>query len=129
MQPRVRGELGALLVNCHVSQQLKEAYWADHSAAATAIKEGGPAKRTRAALKHAGAIADELQQPGARGGDFKANPEAKDAEKLLETHDCNTLKSDQYEDQKRTTAGALFMVSACGLFIGEASACAPLPRR
>ena len=62
-----------------------------------------------------------------RGGDFKANPEAKDAEKLLETHDCNTLESDQYEDQKRTTAGALFMVSACGLFIGEASACAPLP--
>lgn len=115
--------------DCHVSQQLKEAYWADHSAAATAIKEGGPAKRTRAALKHAGAIADELQQPGARGGDFKANPEAKDAEKLLETHDCNTLKSDQYEDQKRTTAGALFMVSACGLFIGDASACAPLPRR
>ena len=55
--------------------------------------------------------------------------EAKDAEKLLETHDCNTLKSDQYEDHKRTTAGALFMVSACGLFIGEASACAPLPRR
>ena len=31
---------------------------------------------------------------------------------------CQTLKEEQYSEKKRTTAGGLFMVSACGLFIG-----------
>lgn len=47
-------------------------------------------------------------------GDFKIDAATKEKLKFK----CQTLKEVQYSEQKRTTAGGLFIVSACGLFVG-----------
>ena len=52
----------------------------------------------------------------ARAGEFK--PPSQQAQKEIDEHSCKP-KSEQYgEDKKRTTAGGVFMVSGCGLFVG-----------
>ena len=40
------------------------------------------------------------------------------SEKKSLSFKCQTLKEEQYAEKKRTTAGGLFIVSACGLFVG-----------
>ena len=75
-----------------------------------ASSEGPPSKRTRAA--HAGRAAAALL--GAASGEFKIDA----AERAELKFKCATLKENQYPERRRRTAGGLFMVSACGLFVG-----------
>ena len=63
-------------------------------------------------MKHVGAEAAKNLQ--AARGDFRVD----EAEKKDLSFKCQTLKEEQYPERKRTTSGGLFMVSACGLFIG-----------
>lgn len=62
--------------------------------------------------KHIGATAAKLAT--AASGDFHIDAAQQKAIKFK----CQTLKEEQYSEKKRTTAGGLFMVSACGLFVG-----------
>ena len=98
---------------CDLGGDLIEPYWEKASEQAAASAEGPPAKRTRGAKKkHIGAEAARLGQ--AASGDFRIE----EAEKKALKFKCQTLKEEQYAEKKRTTAGGLFMVSVCGLFVG-----------
>ena len=99
--------------------------------AAEAALEAAASKRARVARpaasvasrrrQGAGKTASELSS--AATGDFCMSESARKT--LEEIKGCaNNLKQFQYTEKKRTTAGGLFLVSACGLFLGAL----PLPR-
>ena len=99
--------------------------------AAEAALEAGASKRARVAEptssaasqrhpKSAGKTASRLAS--ASKGDFHMSESARMA--LEEIKGCaNNLKEFQYNEKKRTTAGGLFLVSACGLFLGAPLQC------
>jgi hypothetical protein len=73
----------------------------------TAAPSGPPSARTRHAGERAASMLD------GDSGDFRTNGQEEDAE-----DPCNNLKENQYAGKiRRTTAGVLALISACGLFL------------
>lgn len=91
--------------------------WARAKAAARASTPAQPKKPKPSPPK---AAAVKKAATTRRSGDVAISSSARAL--LDEIKGCaNNVKEFQYEEKKRTTAGGLFMVSACGLFVGARS--------